>query len=544
MAVGDRLPVALTELPQEVPLRQRLRQLGGTDQLLAFVEPFVLVLIFFLANLSEPFNFLQQFVGRRFLCQSNRRDVLIIVGPHDQFRVRHRERQQRIPDLLGGHPAEQRALEEIRLLWVEFAVSRRALVRLRVVDDPLKLFDVVLQPDQFLGEKLHQFRVRCLRLVLHVVGRFDQADPHRLLPKPIGHRQREAWVVARRDPVSEDFATLVVADLRRGRSPQHGRRCDLFRLGIVVLIVVRELQLLLVVLRNAVAIQPHQLLRLPSFVGLLAVLAGGLVDVFVVDVDLRRRPVLDPRRERGKRIELLLSPLVERMIVALSTADARAEKNSDGVVEVVQRHPRIAKHEARRRFVPDATFGGEHVMHHRVPRLVVLQTFFDPIGVRPQVVVVPRFVDQPQDVGHPVIHLAGIAGSAQQAVDQHDPIALGLVAQKRFRLFESGDRAGDVEVRSPNEVLRRRHLVGLLPRPPQACLDERVDLCRRPDRRIAQVSSDRSDLDLGLLGSGWQVGLRRRLGTFRSALHARFGLAPRLSERGLVEIELEQADRQ
>ena len=180
-------------------------------------------------------------------------------------------------------------------------------------------------------------------------------------------------------------------------------------------------------------------------------------------------------------VELFLSPAVERVIVALSAADACSHKHADGVIEIVERHVGVAKHETDGGVLPDLAFRRKHFVDDLVPGIVVPQALFDPVAVRSEIGVTVNAVDESHDVCQPVIHLAAVAGLAQQSIDQRDPFGRRTRPQKHLCLIRRRDRARRVEINPSKELFVCRWFVRIDVVFSQVGFDQFVDSVSRPD---------------------------------------------------------------
>ena len=104
--------------------------------------------------------------------------------------------------------------------------------------------------------------------------------------------------------------------------------------------------------------------------------------------------------------------------MALCTADPRAQENPDRVVDVVQRHARVALEIPGRGIFPRQAIRGEHGVNHLVPRRVLRQRLLDPLPVGLPADVLARPILVAQDVGPVVEEMAGVVVAAEQLVDQ------------------------------------------------------------------------------------------------------------------------------
>ena len=276
-------------------------------------------------------------------------------------------------------------------------------------------------------EEFHQFWILGDRRIHHVVNRLDLAGPKHLLPEPIGDRDRKPRVVLRRQPAGKDLPRRL-AGLRLDVGTKQRLRLDhISRLGIAVGIVLGKADLPTHVVKHNVRQRSHLVVELirPLTPILLLLLDRRILLLEPVTGLVRPEPLvvgigagLRTVDVGGGLIELLLRPLVEGMVVALRTADPRAQENPDRVVDVVERHARIPLEIPGRRIFPRPAVRREHGMHHLVPVRVLRQRLLDPLPVGLAADERVRTVPVPQDVGPVVEEMAGVVVAAEQLVDQ------------------------------------------------------------------------------------------------------------------------------
>ena len=133
-----------------------------------------------------------------------------------------------------------------------------------------------------------------------IVGRIDEALAHQIRPDTVGLSPGEERVVGPGHPVGQEQQPIIAARQIQGPVTQQPRLHDFA--GI------RMLDLALVVKEDDLFADE--------------LMAVEFVLAFVVD-DL----VLDAREEGGKLVVIVLRPAIERVVVALGTLHAHAEKN-------------------------------------------------------------------------------------------------------------------------------------------------------------------------------------------------------------------------
>jgi hypothetical protein len=500
-ATLDRLAVALAELPEEVAQRQGRGQLAGPHEHLPFVavllEDGAAVGVQAVGVVVVFEGLLDVLVGRALLGEVDVDDLRVRRrgGPLEGPLVVGDERQDRVPELLGRHPLQRRPREPEGCGRRRVVEDGPTLVGVGRDEHADELAEVELEPEHLVGEMLEQLGVGGLVVVPEVVDRLDDPHPHHLPPEAVGDGAGELAVVGRRQPGSEFFPAVGVRGGRRDLAPEHLGRDGRQRLVVVVLVVVGQEELgLLVVDAREVGVQEE-----PGFVGQLLVLhlrldrRGDLLDLLgglgvlgpsLPGVFLRHAPLPVPhaghprpraRGEGGEFVELVLRPLVERVVVALGAADLRAEEHPDGVVDVGQRHPLVAELEADRGVLPELAVGREHLADPGVVRLVLRDRPLHPVEIGLEEEVLLGSLAEPEDVGPEVVGVADVVGAFEQRLDQVVPLRRRLRVEKLHRLVERGNPAAELQVDPADELAVVERITAgdlvLLP----VLLEQRVD---------------------------------------------------------------------
>ena len=320
-----------------------------------------------------------------------------------------------------------------------------------------------------------QLRVRRGILRAEIVNRLDHSRPHQQLPHPVGDRAGKLPVVAAGQPSGKLFPPG--SGLRRSRDlpPQHPRLHLSERLGIGILIVMRQLERQRVIAdHGAIGIEKLEELlvdlRSPRLLGIFAGLAGQLADVgprrfqpvaagrFLrllagLLAELAPQPGLRAGSERGQFIKLMLRPGIKRMVVALGAADLRAQKHPHGVVDVGERHPQIAQLEAHRRALPELAVGGEHFVNPLVVRPVGGDRPLHPVEIGLEEEILLRPLLQPQHLGPHVVEPADVVGALQQAFNQFSPFVGAGRLEKGLRFVKRRNPSTEVEIDAAHKLL-------------------------------------------------------------------------------------------
>ncbi len=444
-----------------------------------------------------------------------------------------------IPDLLGAHAAEHRAGEVVVLAHDHLPLVRGALIGPGVVEHLLEFSHVVAEVLHQVLEAGEQFGVGHRRGVGELVDRLEDAVAEDALPEPVGDDAGEGRVVLRGHPggVGVDGAVVELrqVDLRA----EHGaRRHRLVGLGVVVLVVVGELQGPLDfggadVAERIVDVVQRRPCRGPvplvGIVGLdgshrrraeLAVvhlMAGevGLVAFRIGDDALEPRHAGDPGKardpgglgedpvslladplldrlavlrevlpgvhsvgERGHLVVVHLRPFVEGMVVALGAFETDAEKDADGVRHVVQGHAPVANVVADGAVLPNRAAGRDELADELVVGLVGADRVLDPElvgGLGLRGADAEAGVD-PQNVRPEIVGVAHVALASEQLGDKPGAFVGILRAVEALRLLDRRNAADDVEMGAAHEG----RVVDGLVRPQTLLrehrLDEAVDL--------------------------------------------------------------------
>ena len=165
---------------------------------------------------------------------------------------------------------------------------------------------------------------------------------------------------------------------------------------------------------------------------------------------IHRRDIV---RERSHFVHLAAGPAIVRMIVALSTSDARAGENPQRVGHVVERHGAVAEVVADGAVaaLPAATRGGNQLAHELVVRLVGGERVLDPEDVKRAADAVVGVLHA-EDVGPVVVLVADMTGRLQKRRDQLRALIRFLRRQKLASLVERGDAPDCIEVDAAKEL--------------------------------------------------------------------------------------------
>ena len=122
----------------------------------------------------------------------------------------------------------------------------------------------------------------------------------------------------------------------------------------------------------------------------------------------------------------MLRPVVERVVMALGTADLRAQEDPHRVVDVGQRHPGVAELEADGGVFPEPAVGREHLMHPVVVGLIGADRVLHvpEVGLEDERPLRP--LQEPKDVGPVVVEVADVVGAFEQVIDEVGTLALRL----------------------------------------------------------------------------------------------------------------------
>ena len=140
------------------------------------------------------------------------------------------------------------------------------------------------------------------------------------------------------------------------------------------------------------------------------------------------------------------------MVVALRTADLRAKKHPDRVVDVGKRHPLVAELEANGRVFPDLAVGREHLVGPLVERAVGGDRTLDPVEIGLEEDIFLRPLGEPENVGPEVVGVADIVGALEQVVDQIGPLGCRFRVEERHRLVERRSPTGEFKIDAANEL--------------------------------------------------------------------------------------------
>ena len=177
------------------------------------------------------------------------------------------------------------------------------------------------------------------------------------------------------------------------------------------------------------------------------------------------------------------------MVVALRTADLRAKKHPDRVVDVGKRHPLVAELIASGRVLPDLAVGGEHLVDPLVERPIGGDRTLHPVEVGLEEDIFLRPLCKPEDVGPEVVGMADGVGALEQVVDEVGPLGRRFRVEELHRLVERGNPSGEFQIDAADElgVIERSAACDSMPLP--VLFEQTVDgsggLCDlRPSRAV------------------------------------------------------------
>ena len=480
-ATIDRLPVALAKLPEKMPQRERRGEFARSGQHRSAVA----ILLGHLLRRSPAaerglkisVHLLSRFVGDVLPVEIeiDRRAEGLDCGPLIGPGIVGDKREDGIPQLLGGKALECRRGEGGRSLHRRVVGDGPALVGVGRDDQPYELAQVKFEPQHLVGEMFQKLRMRRGILRAEVVDRLDHSHPHQQLPHPVGDRAGKLPVVAAGQPRGKLFPPG--SGLRRSRDlpPQHPRLHRGERLGIGILVVVRQLERQRVISdHGAIGIEKLKKLlvdlRSPRLFGIFAGLAGKVADVVPrgfqavaagrflrllagLLAELAPQPGLRAGSERGQFIKLMLRPGIKWMVVALGTADLRAQKHPHGVVNVGERHPQIAQLEAHRRALPKLAVGGEHFVNPLVVRPVGGDRPLHPVEIGFKKEIPLRPLLQPQYFRPRIVKPADVVWALQQAFNQFSPFVGAGRLEKGLRFVKRRNPSAEIEIDAAQKLL-------------------------------------------------------------------------------------------
>ena len=291
------------------------------------------------------------------------------------------QNQNRVPGLLGSHPAKHGPGEQVAVDisdgWRRIGLC---LIGLGVENDPLKLTQVKLEIHHHFREISQQFRVGARLEIVKVVDWFVHGDSEHLLPESIGDVGRETRIFVVSHPSRERIAQrmgvlevhLIGGKLTVGLAPGNQARRDLrSRLHIIVCVVLRVDHCIC-----PRVLDPVHARREDGCAILFGQIGVGLDAIS----NFARIPMTHIGRTEKRRhfIELPLGPVSERVVVALGATHVGTEESGQGVRQAVQRHARITQQISGRTVCRRAAIGGEHGENRLVPRTVCPNTILQP----------------------------------------------------------------------------------------------------------------------------------------------------------------------
>ena len=237
----------------------------------------------------------------------------------------------------------------------------------------------------------------------------------------------------------QGFLTLTPGNQCRG----HG----IAGLGVLVLIILREGQLLLLAIFEAEGVHIRDLGR----GGLRE--AGVAFDRFLDGAEDGFVFPVGGSEERRHLVEVALGPFGQRMVVALGAGHIGAQEGGHEVRDAVQGHLGIEEHETGGAVVAEATVRGDHLGDQLIPRSAGGEACLEPILEAERRDALGEGILDAQKVRHPVEHLHGVTRRVEQFIDQLGSLIRRGAGQERGRFRGSRHATGGVEVDATQELL-------------------------------------------------------------------------------------------
>ena len=302
----------------------------------------------------------------------------------------------------------------------------------------------------------HEFRAARLGEVIDIIDGLDHTQSKGFLPDPVGDIGREARILRARQPAGKLVAQLggglgVDVIYRQGfLALAPGDECrghGIPGLGVLVLIILREGQLLLLAIFEAEGVHVRNLGRggLREASVALDYFLDGAKDGFVFPVG--------GSEERRHLVEVALGPFGQRMVVTLGAGHVGAQEGSHEVRDAIQWHLGVEEHEAGGTVVAEATVGGNHLGDQLIPWSAGGEACLKPILEAERRDALGEGILDAQKVRHPVEHLHGVTRREEQFIDQLGPLIRRITGQERGRLRGGRHATGGVEVDATQELL-------------------------------------------------------------------------------------------
>ena len=237
----------------------------------------------------------------------------------------------------------------------------------------------------------------------------------------------------------QGFLTLTPGNQCRG----HG----IAGLGVLVLIILREGQLLLLAIFEAEGVHIRDLGR----GGLRE--AGVALDRFLDGAEDGFIFPVGGSEERRHLVEVALGPFGQRMVVALGAGHIGAQEGGHEVRDAVQGHLGIEEHETGGTVVAEATVRGDHLGDQLIPRSAGGEACLEPILEAERRDALGEGILDAQKVRHPVEHLHGVTRRVEQFIDQLGSLIRRIAGQELGRFRGGRHATGGVEVDATQELL-------------------------------------------------------------------------------------------
>ena len=302
----------------------------------------------------------------------------------------------------------------------------------------------------------HEFRAARLGEVIDIIDGLDHTQSKGFLPDPVGDIGREARVLRARQPAGELVAQLggglgVDVIYRQGfLTLTPGNQCrghGIAGLGVLVLIILREGQLLLLAIFEAEGVHIRDLGR----GGLRE--AGVAFDRFLDGAEDGFVFPVGGSEERRHLVEVALGPFGQRMVVALGAGHIGAQEGGHEVRDAVQGHLGVEEHETGGAVVAEATVRGDHLGDQLIPRSAGGEACLEPILEAERRDALGEGILDAQKVRHPVEHLHGVTRRVEQFIDQLGSLVRRIAGQERGRFRGGRHATGGVEVDATQELL-------------------------------------------------------------------------------------------
>jgi hypothetical protein len=292
--------------------------------------------------------------------------------------------------------------------FIGFVWTGTQLVSAGRADVANNLPEVEVVGDEFVGERLEQFRVGSRVRDADIVDGFDNASTDVLCPHEVGHVFGEPRVIFRTDPISEELATVGVFALGRFTSEEFWGNNDITDrvFGFAGATVVND-----------------------AFPRVFAVFASNLGE------------------ERDEAAIVFHGPPVERMVVALGALDSDSEECL-GSVFCVFEGVWLGEEEVGRWILKVRAIGAEKARCDFVEWKIVVELLFDPRVVGDDGFV----VHLPLLIGRDLEEFTPFEGpyvnelmTGDEAVDEFFAFGGIFIVHELFHLLTGGEDAVDVD---------------------------------------------------------------------------------------------------